>query len=233
MLRNLLRQGPEKDELRMLHTLDGDGINCLMLAARNGHAECVSELLKVYEASQWVNDRSSKYERTALTYAVVNGHIECVKRLAQYPAIGVDEDDASFLTPIFYATLANNVECVKILLKHGACPYSEMSQGEYCGESAVSIARKNCHLSILSLFRDDEKAVKQTSSRPTVRKSLHKCIELEAAINEANMALKSCEDAHKKMKVAVKSLKMAKNVFMKMAKAMDDDNVGHKRRRRN
>ncbi len=61
---------------------DRDGWTALMMAADNGHLECIDRLLG-YEASVQVLMGTAKERQTALHSAAYKGHHKCLERLLQ------------------------------------------------------------------------------------------------------------------------------------------------------
>ncbi len=89
------------------------GEYALLLAAKNGHAGIVAQLLKA-GAPAWCSDNSS---RTALHYAATGGHTETVRTLLENGAASyIGTQDNRKMSPLLYAIAANRAGVVKIFL---------------------------------------------------------------------------------------------------------------------
>lgn len=78
-------------------------LSALVLAAKNGHAECVKLLIPVSDPKA--------HGSLALSHAASNGHLECVKLL-----IPVSSPKANDSRALHIASMDGHAECVKILI---------------------------------------------------------------------------------------------------------------------
>jgi ankyrin repeat protein len=92
------------------------GTSALMLAAQNGHASCVRELL--YRKARV--ELADKDGTCALMYASRNGHVEAVKALLAVKETGVDQAKPTGMTSLMFAAKNGYLAVVSELLKHGA-----------------------------------------------------------------------------------------------------------------
>lgn len=90
------------------------GCTPLILAAYNGHNECVRHLLAVPGID--VNKTQVFYNTTALIKAALNGHTECVRLLLAAPGINVNHVDINHRTALGSAAEHGHAECVRLLL---------------------------------------------------------------------------------------------------------------------
>lgn len=95
----------ELDGLIKKHKKDITVGAALMLAAENGHVECVELLIPI-------SDPLAEYEDSnPLTTAAFNGHADCVKLL-----IPVSDPKSGNNGALQWAALNGHVECVKLLI---------------------------------------------------------------------------------------------------------------------
>lgn len=107
----------------------------LLLAARNGHVECVRLLIPISDPKAG--------ESLPLRWAAMNGHVECVRLL-----IPVSDPSAEDSHALVNAISCNHVECVKLLL-----PASLLATG--CG-LLLETALDDGYADIVALFLDRE-----------------------------------------------------------------------------
>jgi ankyrin repeat protein len=105
------------------------GMSALMLAAKNGHADAVSELIR-RGANVKAGSTESMYNgQPALYFATKSGHIEVMRRLlaagADVNACGRSIRDEPTQTALHVAADKGDVEAVKLLLGQGANPRAE------------------------------------------------------------------------------------------------------------
>jgi serine/threonine-protein phosphatase 6 regulatory ankyrin repeat subunit A len=94
-----------------------DGFTPLLIAAHNGHAECVQ--LLVGDPRTAVNQAmTDEYGYSPLSMAAHNGHAECVRLLLGDPRTAVNQatTDEYGSTPLFMAVGNGHAECVRLLL---------------------------------------------------------------------------------------------------------------------
>jgi ankyrin repeat-rich membrane spanning protein len=92
------------------------GMSALMLAAQNGHASCVRELL--YRKARV--ELTDKDGTCALMCASRNGHVEAVKALLAVKETGVDQARPTGMTSLMFAAKNGYLAVVSELLEHGA-----------------------------------------------------------------------------------------------------------------
>lgn len=99
----------------------------LMIAAKNGHAECVSSLVE-YESTQ-----TDSMGQTALMMDSEAGHTACVEILSPYKS---RRQDSNGHTALMFSVRNGDQDCVRLLL-------SEVDLVDAEGTTAVSLAMNN------------------------------------------------------------------------------------------
>ena len=116
---------------------DEYGNSPLILAAENGHTECIAVLVEAGAEVNTVN----KYDNSALMMTSRNGSVDCVKLLIEDGAdVNMKQTSTSGYSALYYATRTRHDKCVVTLLKAGAnvnisnqytfCDCPEMSKAE-------------------------------------------------------------------------------------------------------
>ena len=98
-----------------LEAANNESATSLLVAAQNGHMQCVQELVKV---GADVN-RSKNDGATALFMAAQEGHMNVVELLLTIPNIEIDKQNTYKTTPLLIACLKEHSEIVQVLLDTG------------------------------------------------------------------------------------------------------------------
>lgn len=113
------------------------GLTPLILAAREGHVQCVHILLRF---GAKVALRDSINGMTAIHYSAKNGHSPCLTLLLHNSEEKnvINMHDALKRTALMLAVSGNHIECVQTLLKCGADPNVVDDDRHSCLFRAVS-----------------------------------------------------------------------------------------------
>ncbi|KAG2392775.1 hypothetical protein C9374_011500 [Naegleria lovaniensis] len=101
------------------------GMNCLMVAAENGHDETVFYILAntnltPSEQERFVNEQcEASHHWSSLHFATSKGQVSVLQVLLQYGA-NINLKDSTGKTALHYASLRGYPECVRILIEFGA-----------------------------------------------------------------------------------------------------------------
>lgn len=131
----LLDRGVDPD------TADAEGSTLLMLAARNGNAELVDQLIR-RRAKVAARNR---YGDDALLLAVFRGHLPVVKLLL---AGGAPVNRSEGWPPLAYAAFNGEVTVMAYLLERGA----DVNGASDNGTTALMVASRNGHLEAVRLL---------------------------------------------------------------------------------
>ena len=146
---------------------NGDGQTALMLAARNGHSDCVALLL---DEEAGMRDKDG---HTALMLAVMNNNLRCVELLRDKEA-GLKGKDGN--TALMLAVRDNNLRCVELL-----CDKEAGLKGKG-GNTALMLAVLHNHLGCVNLLLEKEAGQKNyygyTPLMFAVQHANAQCVEL-------------------------------------------------------
>lgn len=92
-------------------------LTLLMVAARNGHLDCLEAHMKHSELQDYIDFHVSN-TKTALIFAAENGHARCVDLLIRYGA-DVNYPDSG-LPSLIHAVRRGRSQCVDLILRAGA-----------------------------------------------------------------------------------------------------------------
>ena len=116
--KQLIRLGVNVDERYPILNGFNDEHTPLLVAARDGHPEVVSELLK---AGADVNAVEPTFGAVPLHKAVYNGHANITQMLVEQPGIDIDFQGATNgYTPLHDAIWHGYIDCAQILIAAGA-----------------------------------------------------------------------------------------------------------------
>ncbi|XP_067680363.1 ankyrin repeat and SOCS box protein 3-like [Haliotis asinina] len=118
-LRCLLKAAKSKGLLDLVNEGAEDNASPLLIAAQEGHEECVQLLL---EAGANANMSVRDINAVPLQYAVYKGHIGCVKRLLPVTQLHVFRETYSDMHPLLLALKLSNTFILKTLLTSGFDP---------------------------------------------------------------------------------------------------------------
>jgi len=123
------------------NTADAEGSTLLMLAARNGNAELVDQLIlrraKISAHNRFGDD--------ALLLASFQGHLPVVKLLL---AASAPVNRPHGWQPLVYAAYNGHVEVMRYLLEHGA----NVNGASDNGTTALMVAARNSHVEAVRLL---------------------------------------------------------------------------------
>jgi ankyrin repeat protein len=119
LTKHFLAEHPED-----VHTKGGFEVTALQAAARYGHADIVSLLLKHFLDP----DIRGAFDSTPLHRASNGGHVEIVQRLLDCGA-DVNAQDEDGWTPLYCAVLNGRLEVARVLLERGAAINSPDNRG--------------------------------------------------------------------------------------------------------
>ncbi len=123
------------------------GVNVLMYAAKDGHADIVRELLA---AGAKLNAKDNDGD-TALMYAAIDNRAEIVKDLLMAGA-DVNAKNNNGTTPLIAASLRGRAEPVRALLAAGADPQVKDSKGK----TALMYAEAEGHTDVVQMLKAAE-----------------------------------------------------------------------------
>ena len=123
------------------NTADAEGSTLLMLAARNGNAELVDQLI-LRRAKVAARNR---YGDDALLLASFRGFLPVVKLLV---AGGAPVNRSEGWQPLVYAAFNGHVDIMAYLLEHGA----EVNGASDNGTTALMVAARNGHPEVVRLL---------------------------------------------------------------------------------
>ena len=142
----------EKTKVLDMKAVGQFGRNGLILAARNGHEDCVSFFLSrglsaklrdletrtaLHYSAELGNTNATamlmshntklakvqdRRGNTPLHYAALNGHFETIEALLKGSNAKVNAQNSYSRTPLMYAAMQGKIDCVKVLLNHKANP---------------------------------------------------------------------------------------------------------------
>ena len=147
------------DELKRLIDLGGDvlwknpndsGMTALHYAAFGGHLACVETLLL---AKVRLVDNLTPDEATALHSAACGGHVNCIEALLR-ANVRLDATKTDGDTALHRAACLNKPDAVTRLLAAGA----GTAIRNKAGQTALDVARKEGHISVIALLEAAEKA---------------------------------------------------------------------------
>jgi ankyrin repeat protein len=147
------------DELKRLIDLGGDvlwknandsGMTALHYAAFGGHLACVETLLL---AKVRLVDNLTPDEATALHSAACGGHVNCIEALLR-ANVRLDATKTDGDTALHRAACLNKPDAVTRLLAAGA----GTAIRNKAGRTALDVARKEGHISVIALLEAAEKA---------------------------------------------------------------------------
>jgi ankyrin repeat protein len=117
-VRALLAEGVEVDERFPIVNGFNDGHTALLVAARDGHTEIASALLR---AGADVNATEPTFGAVPLHKAVYNGHAALTRLIAGWPGVDLNYQGATNgYTPLHDAIWHGYEECSRILIEAGA-----------------------------------------------------------------------------------------------------------------
>ena len=153
IVRELLRaeasmRNKVSDRQSALDEPDDDDLTLLIIAARFGHEEVVSELL---QRGADIHVKSKKDGRTALHIACEKGHLKCAQLLLDAGSRLNEGDDYDNLTPLLLATYFGHEEVVSELFQRGADIHVKSKKD---GRTALHIACEKGHLKCAQLLLD-------------------------------------------------------------------------------
>ena len=144
--------GGENDELERLIALgadiewknpDEEGATPIMVAAANGHSDCVVTLI----GADAQVDASQNEGATALMAAAVQGHSKCVAALLG-ASVQVDVKAEKGYTALHLAAVNGHSDVVAMLLKSGA----DRALKDEDGDTALDMARREGHSVVVALL---------------------------------------------------------------------------------
>lgn len=138
MLRGLMHYFPD------INIRTDDGSTALILAARFGHYQLVSMLLKRDGVDVTAAD---KVKMTAIHYSACNGHYGCLQPLLAHVKGNqgvLDAQDAMHRTALILAAEYGHISCVKELIRVGANVNVVDSQSRSALHRAVSASSCLC-----------------------------------------------------------------------------------------
>ena len=144
--------GGENDELERLIALgadiewknpDEEGATPIMVAAANGHSDCVVTLI----GADAQVDASQNEGATALMAAAVQGHSKCVAALLG-ASVQVDVKAEKGYTALHLAAINGHSDVVAMLLKSGA----DRALKDEDGDTALDMARREGHSVVVALL---------------------------------------------------------------------------------
>ena len=144
--------GGENDELERLIALgadiewknpDEEGATPIMVAAANGHSDCVVTLI----GADAQVDASQNEGATALMAAAVQGHSKCVAALLG-ASVQVDVMAEKGYTALHLAAVNGHSDVVAMLLKSGA----DRALKDEDGDTALDMARREGHSVVVALL---------------------------------------------------------------------------------
>ena len=103
-----------------------NGSTALILAAAQGHIECVTSLLAASGTSPAERDSEG---RSPILYAARRGHVEILRLLLTAAPTEVDATDETGLTPLMAAAHAGQLDAVSELLQAAASVYTRDQTG--------------------------------------------------------------------------------------------------------
>ena len=136
----------------------------LLVAAKNGHADCVKALL---DKGADPDAAYSEYGIFPLLLAAQNGHADCVKALLDKEADPDAVDSESGLFPLLVAALNGHADCVKALLDKGADPNAAHSEdGGFPLLLAAEGGHADCVKALLDKRADPDAVSSKTGNFP-------------------------------------------------------------------
>ena len=178
------------DELKRLIDLGGDvlwknpndgGMTALHYAANKGHLGCVETLLR---AKVRVVDNLTPDEATALHSAACGGHVNCIDALLR-ANVRLDATKTDGDTALHRAACLNKPDAVTRLLAAGA----GTAIRNKAGQTALDVARKEGHISVIALLEAAEKANPISSIVDSARLKFGSLLEeMEAAMKAQKAA---------------------------------------------
>ena len=124
-----------------INTKDKHDNTALMLAAMNGHSDCVKLLLSQKNVDINAKDKCCD---TALTLAARKGHLDCVKLLLSHDDIDINaKDNLPGMTALMLAASEGHSHCINALLSHDDI---DINAEDKLGKTALMLAAENGHL---------------------------------------------------------------------------------------
>lgn len=140
-VRRLIKEGAKVDEVYPIVNSFDDGYTALLIAARDGQAEIVRELLA---AGANVNATDAIFKATPLHKATYNGNLEILQILLAQPKIDVNvQGPLNGYTPLHDALWHGYAECAKLCVEAGARLDLKGHDGKTPLDIAVAVFGRN------------------------------------------------------------------------------------------
>lgn len=144
LLKSLLSENSSGEKLDV-DTVNSSALTALVLAAKEGHAECVKLLLNAGAKVDGVAE--GNHALTPIWMATYAGHKECVKLLIES---GANLNSKHPETPLYIAAREGRTECLRLLVDAG----SDLEVRNNTGQTPLCVAcRENQKDSIELLVR--------------------------------------------------------------------------------
>uniref|UniRef100_UPI001EAF58D5 ankyrin-3-like n=1 Tax=Oncorhynchus gorbuscha TaxID=8017 RepID=UPI001EAF58D5 len=124
-----------------------NGLNALHLASKEGHAEVVTQLIKLGANV----DAATKKGNTALHIASLAGQVDVVKELVTSGA-NINAQSQNGFTPLYMAAQENHQKVVRYLLDHG----STQGISTEDGFTPLAVALQQGHEQVVSLLLEND-----------------------------------------------------------------------------
>lgn len=128
-----------------LNSMDDDGTNCLMIAAKKNNQPALE---KIIDSRQVEVDGTDYFGWSALMYSCYYGHHEVARRLLLAGA-HADLADLDHMSSLIWASGRGHPECVGTLLQLGK---AKVNQADKCGTSPLIWACRRGHAQVAAIL---------------------------------------------------------------------------------
>lgn len=143
LLKRLLNDNESAKEKVDIDTVNSSALTALVLAAKEGHADCVKSLLEAGAKVDGMGEGNNAL--TPIWMATYAGHYDCVKLLVQD---GANVNSKYPETPLYIAAREGRTECVRLLIDAG----SDLEVRNSQGQSPLCVACRENHKDSIELL---------------------------------------------------------------------------------